>query len=78
MTALKPKSLYEFESECLIGYWVKGHCDIDDFCKAVKEFEKVEINPDQVKHEFWRVVVNQIVLAQKPGKGAFAVTFVEI
>lgn len=78
MLSIEPSSYYDLENEYTLGYWVKGHCDINDFCKGVKEFEGKDVNPTQVKHGYWRFVCKQIVKAEKGKRGAFPVTYVEI
>lgn len=71
---IEPNCLYEFDGDNFLCFWVKGHVDAKEFCDGVLHFEESVVEPQQIKHEYWRRLGNKVLKAEGKGYGAFPVT----
>ena len=83
--------LIDLDTDNTMGYWVRGHVDLELFLDAVEWGYEIGAEGERpirdVRHRWWRsvpvpadwdcVATRQFVEASGPGRGAFAVTVVE-
>lgn len=80
------ETMYEIgnESAGKIGFWARGHYDLEAFARAIKEQWGYDVKPGECRQEWRRCVPwaddrSQVMLVEtRPGRGAFPVTVVEL